>query len=382
MDLTRLTRKHGVKVPPGFPCSVEDCSLAVGEMVGHGSVKSAARMNNAVVLFVDSVDKANMVVEKGIVVNQTRVPVLPLATPATRVTVSNVPPFIGDEMLTRELSRHGKVVSGVKKVTSGCKSPLLRHVVSHKRTLYMLLNQKDEDLNVVFKVRVDGFDYLVFANSDSSRCYRCGREGHQSRACPERKSTSHNQGGHERQEGTVGVQQGGEEGTDRVQESVASEGGERGVQLVERGTGGVKDLTGGAQQVGKANDWVNEGMSEAQQVGQANDRVNEGMSEAQQVGQANDGVNEGTSEAQQVGQANDGVNEGTSEAHVGRVKLFLKTTKNMKGIQLEDYFPDMEKFRRTAREGASKRGSSRYTQQEVFRLRKFVQRINERAAVD
>ncbi|KAL6101064.1 uncharacterized protein ACO6RY_08075 [Pungitius sinensis] len=113
-------------------------------------------MTNAVVLFIDSVDKANMVVENGIVVNQTLVP----ATPATRVKVSNVPLFIGDEMLTIELSRHGKVVSGVK-VSSGCKSPLLRHVVSHKRTLYMLLNQKNEDLNVVFKVRVDGFDYLV-----------------------------------------------------------------------------------------------------------------------------------------------------------------------------------------------------------------------------
>lgn len=46
------------------------------------------------VIFVDSVEKANAVVENGIVVNDTFVSVMPLATPAKRITLSNVPPFI------------------------------------------------------------------------------------------------------------------------------------------------------------------------------------------------------------------------------------------------------------------------------------------------
>lgn len=32
MDLTRLTRKHSVRIAPGFSCSVEECSLAVGRV--------------------------------------------------------------------------------------------------------------------------------------------------------------------------------------------------------------------------------------------------------------------------------------------------------------------------------------------------------------
>lgn len=45
-ELEKLTRRYGVKPCPPDGVSVEDCALAVGEIVGHGSVKSASRMNN------------------------------------------------------------------------------------------------------------------------------------------------------------------------------------------------------------------------------------------------------------------------------------------------------------------------------------------------
>ncbi|KAI3369168.1 hypothetical protein L3Q82_026127 [Scortum barcoo] len=54
------------------------------------------------------VDQVNRVIETGVTVNDMFVPVLPLTQPATKVILSNVPPFITDEFLSRELSRHGK----------------------------------------------------------------------------------------------------------------------------------------------------------------------------------------------------------------------------------------------------------------------------------
>ncbi len=131
-----LTRKHGIKIGAGCPCSVEEIALAVGEVIGHGSVKSAAHMNSAVVLFIEKIEQVNKLIETGITVNGMFEPVLPLAQPATKITLSNVPPFISDEFLVKELSRHGKVVSPIRKVPSGCKSPLLRHVVSHRRQVF------------------------------------------------------------------------------------------------------------------------------------------------------------------------------------------------------------------------------------------------------
>lgn len=107
-SLDSLTRRHGVKVVSA--ANVEECILAVGNIVGHDCILAASRMNNAIVLFLNSVEKANEVVERGIVISGLFTPVLPLSTPAKKVTLSNVPPFIKDEMLTKELSRFGKIV--------------------------------------------------------------------------------------------------------------------------------------------------------------------------------------------------------------------------------------------------------------------------------
>ncbi|KAI3367139.1 hypothetical protein L3Q82_008136 [Scortum barcoo] len=145
-------------------------------------------MSGAVVMFVDDMAKANKAMETGIVINDAFVSVSPLTAPTKRVTLSNVPPFISDEVLLRELARHGKIVSPVRKLPSGCKSPLLRHIVSHRQQVQMILNKKEE-LSLVFNLRVDDFEYVVFVTSGTLKCFGCGREGHLVRACPEKSSS-------------------------------------------------------------------------------------------------------------------------------------------------------------------------------------------------
>ncbi|TWW62671.1 hypothetical protein D4764_04G0013180 [Takifugu flavidus] len=121
-DLSRLTRRHGVKVGARSLYTVEEVALAVGEVIGHGSVKSAARMNGAVVLFVKKVEQVNLLVGAGISDGRRFDAVLPLTQPAAYVTLSNVHPLITNEFLCRELSSHGKIVSPMRKVMSGSKS--------------------------------------------------------------------------------------------------------------------------------------------------------------------------------------------------------------------------------------------------------------------
>ncbi len=90
VNLSSLTWRHAVKVASA--ASVEQCCLAIGEVVGLESILSASRVNSAAVIFLDSVDKANVIVEHGVTVGGEFIPVLPLSLPSKRVTLSNVPP--------------------------------------------------------------------------------------------------------------------------------------------------------------------------------------------------------------------------------------------------------------------------------------------------
>ena len=183
-DFERLTRRHAIKVIPSVACSVAEAALAVGEVVGCDSVKSASRMNGAIVMFLDNTAKVTEVVEKGVVIHDTFNPVLPLVNPATRVMISNAPPFIKNETLVKELSRYGQIVSQIKMVSLGSKSPKLKHVVSHRRQVFMVLKDNSRDLNLSFSFKIEGFNYMIFVSSETMKCFECGEEGHLVRSCP------------------------------------------------------------------------------------------------------------------------------------------------------------------------------------------------------
>ncbi len=148
VGLETLTRRHAFKLCPTIDCSVEDCALAVGAIVGYDSIKSAARMKNGVVIFVDSFDKVATIVEQGVVIKETFVQAIPLVNPAKKIVLSQVPPFISNEMLERELVRHGQLMSPIRSFSLGCKSPKLRHVVSFRRQVFMILKNNSEGLEL------------------------------------------------------------------------------------------------------------------------------------------------------------------------------------------------------------------------------------------
>ena len=63
----------------------------------------------------------------------------------------------------------------------------------------MILHNRGQDLSLVFKIRVEDFDYMIFVSSDSTKCFGCGKEGHLIRACPVKDTNKTGESQEERQ---------------------------------------------------------------------------------------------------------------------------------------------------------------------------------------
>ncbi len=72
----------------------------------------------------------------------------------------------------------------------------------------MILNNGQE-LNLALKFRIDDFDYVIYVTSETMKCFKCGKEGHHVRACPENeeRETIHNNDGEGQEENNVSENQ-------------------------------------------------------------------------------------------------------------------------------------------------------------------------------
>lgn len=183
-----LSLRHGFRCVPEAGSTVEDVLEAVGEKVGYEVIASASRMNKAVVVFLSDEKLINGLVESGLWVNEVYVPITPLFSPTVKVTVSNVPPFIRNNDLLRELARFGKIASAMKTIPLGCRRKTLRHVKSFRRQIFMILDSPTQTLDVSFRVKDGTRWYMVYATTGSLRCFECGDIGHKRHACPHKQA--------------------------------------------------------------------------------------------------------------------------------------------------------------------------------------------------
>lgn len=189
-----LSSRNGFRCMPGDGVMVEDVLVAVGEQVGYENISSASRMNKAVVVFLKQQQLVNRVIESGLIIKDELVQVTPLQNTSSKVVISNVPPFISDAVLERELTRFGKFASPIKAISLRCKHPALKHVTSFRRQVYMFLESPDHTLNVSFRVKHEGGSYMVYATTGSLRCFECGDVGHKRFICPHKERRNENSG--------------------------------------------------------------------------------------------------------------------------------------------------------------------------------------------
>lgn len=406
-SLHKLTRRHAIKLSPPDGCSVEECSLAVGEVVGYESIKSASRMNSAVVIFLDNVDKVNQLLESGLVIQGTYIPVLSLVTPAKKVILSNVPPFLKNDLLEKELGRHGKLVSPIKMIPISCKSPHLKHVVSFRRQVQMILKKSDEELNLVFKFKVDEFDYTVHVTSETMKCFGCGTVGHVIRSCPERvaeirtatdaagpSSVQAESGASLSDESHGIVQDENRDGSNKENEVMEVLAEEKKVQddvEVDLNVGHTATRVAESVLFNEEDVLMDVDLSKL-----STKRKNpENKSKTEQVtkvskmnpmscsSQSDDGLlNSQDYESDVNGDTQLDVESAYSFT---RIQSFLQRTKGMRSVKVDDVFPDLKLFLDSVKlfmKNTDHTGQSTFTDQEVFRLKKLMIKVRAQIAND
>jgi hypothetical protein len=159
-----LSLRHGFRCVPENGIKLEEVLLAISEQVGAEFIHSASRMNKAVVVFMKRVHLVGRLIASGIFVRNVLVPISPLSSPLTRVVTANLPPFITDDQIRKELSLFGKFFSGFRVQSAGFQADA---VASFRRQLFMFLNNNEQQYNVHFKMRHGEGLYTGFASTNS-----------------------------------------------------------------------------------------------------------------------------------------------------------------------------------------------------------------------
>lgn len=369
---------------PDDSISVEDVLIAVSRQVGGLNIKSASRMNKSVVVFLTDVKMVDDLIERGITINDTFLPVLPLSSPSKKIVLSNVPPFIKNEVIQEVLERYGKLTAPIKMIPLGLKNPDIKHVMSFRRYTYMILNEQQDPLNLAVKLKNEGKDYTIFISSDQMRCFFCGELGHVRQTCPNKQvdEPSHSeiieQNVTRENEHIPAVETAPANQIDvalnkSVKNNVSNEVTENQVDVGEKPTSTVNkdDKRSGKEQ----------GIDDTEVDG-GNEAAIESCSQmstmsSEYVHSENDSDND----LESLGSLSDGEDAEKTESFtpklytVKQINEFLDETKGVRKPQIETFFPDLKRFLMSCKVAMRKATFDELNRQKRYRLKKIITKV-------
>ena len=113
------------------------------------------------------------------------VQVEPLSSLGIRITLSNIPPFMADNVVLPFLERLGVLRLSIRPVSQGYREPALRHILSFKRQVSIEL-RNDTECEGSFVIPFEEKSYKIFymTNTYKTCCFVCKAKDHMRADCP------------------------------------------------------------------------------------------------------------------------------------------------------------------------------------------------------
>uniref|UniRef100_A0ABD2W5S1 CCHC-type domain-containing protein n=1 Tax=Trichogramma kaykai TaxID=54128 RepID=A0ABD2W5S1_9HYME len=178
------TREEAILMDSVNGVTIHSYTVAIGSIVQPKNVRFVSRisLNRVCIYFTDKSFVQNLA-GNTVIVEGHKITVRPLVFQATRMLISNVPPYMNSEKLISVLkSLQVDPASNVTFVRSGTKTPGYEHVFCFRRQVYV----KPSDTGKIpprLEVEDDGVTSTIYFASENLSCFLCGEEGHIAKFC-------------------------------------------------------------------------------------------------------------------------------------------------------------------------------------------------------
>lgn len=176
-------RENGIRCYASTSVMIEEYVAALATIVPPGTIAHASKLSGKAVFYLTTKKVADAAVVKGMTVRGIHVQLEPIDSVAARIVVSNVPPYIPDKDMLEHVSKLGTIVSPVRALPLGCRDPALKHVLSFRRQVNVLLTPGQHEEGS-FVIVYEGIAHRLFYAKDCIKCNLCKQEGHFRRDCP------------------------------------------------------------------------------------------------------------------------------------------------------------------------------------------------------
>ncbi|UYV76037.1 MINOS1 [Cordylochernes scorpioides] len=171
--------RHGGQGSPG----VLQRGVAIERMVGGPrNVVQFAKVNGHYLVGLDNKSLAEHLIREGLEIEGTLIRTFPFRKSSTRITVGNMPFFVGDAAIVDALSRYGRITSITPKLLMAGEFTY----TDGRREAFILLHDgiTIDKLPTRFEIRIKGEAWPAFL-SHGIKCSKCHGQGHRRANCPQ-----------------------------------------------------------------------------------------------------------------------------------------------------------------------------------------------------